>query len=105
MDREVTCCLNLKNFAKREKEKIVKNQVHSELQSHIASYQRSLHEREVLQERITQKLDQPRVHLQTEELMMQKVRGKLLSAHKSWRLLFKAKYRRNAQRVLPGKTS
>ena len=40
--------------------------MHSELQSHIASYQRSSHERKVLQERITQKLDhqetQLRVH-------------------------------------------
>ena len=40
--------------------------MHSELQSHIVSYQRSLHEREVQQERITQL----RVQLQTEELMM-----------------------------------
>ena len=48
--------------------------MHLELQSHIASYRRSLHDREIQQERITQKLEhhvaQLRVQLQSEGLMM-----------------------------------
>ena len=58
---------------KRETE-FVKSQMHSELESHNASNRRSLHEREVQQERICTKLGIPgahlRVQLQTEELMM-----------------------------------
>ena len=52
--------------------------VNSELQSHIASYQRSSHEREVQRERTTQNLEheeaQLRVQLQNEELMMASIK-------------------------------
>ena len=57
----------------REKE-FVKSQMHSELQSHIICNRRSLHEREVQQERFAQNWECPeaqlRVQLQIEELMM-----------------------------------
>ena len=57
----------------REKE-FVKSQMHSELQSHIVSNRRSLHEREIQQERIAQNWEcqeaQLGVQLQIEELMM-----------------------------------
>ena len=52
----------------------VKSHMHSELQSHIASYRRTLHDPEVERERITQNFEQQeaqlRVQLQAEELMM-----------------------------------
>ena len=54
----------------REKE-FVESQMHSELRSHVVSNRRSVHDREVQKERITQNLEyqetQRRVQLQTEE--------------------------------------
>ena len=61
----------------REKEVFFKNQMHSELQSHVVCYRRVLHEREVQQEQVSEcfenmehKEAQLRVQLQTEKLMM-----------------------------------
>ena len=105
--------MNIKYFSRKEQrtKEFVKSHMHSELPSHIASYRRTLHDPEVERERSTQNLEQQeaqlRVQLQAEEAhdgankgmftnKLQKVRGKLLSANKSWRLLFEAKCRRNS---------
>ena len=60
--------------AGEREEEFVNSQMQTELQSYIVSYRRSLHEREVQQERITQNWEhqetQLTVQLQTEELMM-----------------------------------
>ena len=49
----------------REKEHL-KNQVHSELESHSVSYRRSWHEREVQQQRITQNLEYQEAQLRVQ---------------------------------------
>ena len=90
--------------------------MHSEIQFTHCSYRRSLHWREVPQERITQNSEyqqaQLRVQWQIEELMVTSlnesfqetwVQGKLLSGNNSKRLLFKAKCGRQWQPVIPGK--
>ena len=64
--KEAIYCMSIRFFFKQE--------MQSELQSHNASYRRTLHDREVQQKHITQQLEyqevQLRLQLQTEELMM-----------------------------------
>ena len=60
--------------AGQRQEEFEKSQMHSEPRSHIVSYRRSLRDREVKQERITQNLEyqdaQLNVQFHTEELIM-----------------------------------